>query len=114
MINEQFPVIYDELVGIFGYSLSDAGVDGYAFERTIAIKAISILAENHVPILGGDVYLLSKEGLNLTYDNWHIDKNPEESKYSYAIRSAQQSHHYIKNYKEADGAITLYCLILDN
>ena len=103
---------YQEIVDQGGQSLEDAGVTGHGLERSAALKAISVLSHHKIPILGGDVFRLSNGKLELTYDNWHIDKKDDEATKSYAIRSAQISENYVRNYHEPEDVVTLYHLIL--
>lgn len=100
---------YQELIEKNGYDLSGAGVGGYAFERAPALEAVSILRELSVPILGGDVYA-NRSQLELTYDNWYVNRAPDEEDASYALRSADVASNFIEKYHEPVGIQTLYRL----
>ena len=58
-----------------GKKLDVLGVNEYAFSFDNIKKIIEILKEKEIPILGGDVYLLSDEKIYSTYDSWYMNKS---------------------------------------
>ena len=102
---------YDELAVRSGHDLAGAGVNGHAFERPAALAAIEVLARYGVPILGGDVYSQTAQGLELTYDNWYADAEAGEPRADYAARAALVSRAFVEAYPEPPGATTLYRLV---
>jgi hypothetical protein len=94
----------DEIDAILsnGIYLGVWGIRNWAFPREQALETIDKLQNIGVGILGGDI-LTPKEGkCSYTYDNWHCDPNPLESKSDFIKRSADVSREYITNYIKSD------------
>lgn len=71
--------------------------------------SIDILKNEKIPILGGDVYYIDKNYIHYTYDNWHIQRESNESYHSYLNRSINFSREYINKYTKANiNEVSLY------
>lgn len=103
---------YNDFTKEHGHSLISTGIEGCGFKKATALMAVSILVRNHVPILGGDVFRLVNEQLELTYDNWYIERLPGEMEDSYVARCGKISENYINSYEEPDGSTILYALVV--
>ena len=84
------------------YSLESLGGYGFAFPKEEALKVVSALKENFYDILGGDVYILEEEGINLTYENWTCDQEDDENPYDYLKRSSNMAIQFIRERNEYD------------
>jgi hypothetical protein len=88
------------------------GVKEWAVNKIVALKIINEAKENNVAILGGDV-LIKKDGkYQYKNENWHIEKQQNESQEEYATRSIIKAKEYIENYPEGSESI-YYVLVMD-
>lgn len=80
--------VYSSFLAANGVSLEELGLQERAFTRSDAKRAVQILRELVVPILGGDVYF-QRAGRRIepAYANWHVDKERDESPNAFADRS---------------------------
>lgn len=78
-----------------GKKLDVLGVNEYAFSFDNIKKIIEILKEKEIPILGGDVYLLSDEKIYSTYDSWYMNKSDEKD---FFLKSYEKTISYISDY----------------
>ena len=98
--------VVDSILGADGRSLMDMGVNNWVLNRKDALIAIEKLKIQNIAVLGGDVYLLSNEAVESTYDGWHCEPEPLESHTSFILRSAAKATEYISNYiKESDNIL---------
>lgn len=85
-----------------------------ALKKSDAIKALALLDDTDIGILGGDVYELESDGyFKPTYDNWFRNKGIEEQQ-DFAKRSRSLANEYLSNYQEKDGVDIRYVLVLDD
>lgn len=82
-----------------GRSLEDIGVRNWALTREQTLIALDQFGAEGIAILGGDVYEIQREGLQLNYDNWYCDRKDSESESSFVYRSIAKAREYITNYK---------------
>ena len=78
-----------------GKKLDVLGVDEYGFSFDNIKRVIEILKEKEIPILGGDVYLLSDGKIYPTYDSWYMNKSGEKD---FFIKSYEKTISYISDY----------------
>lgn len=83
-----------------GVLLKNNGVHNWALSREAALIALEQLSAMSVAVLGGDVYLMTAEGLKVSYDNWYCNRETAESEKNYVMRSIATAVRYIKNYQE--------------
>lgn len=88
------------IIEAYGIPLTASGVHGVALHRSAALKAIDVIRETTIAILGGDVF--SQNGHNavkLTHDNWHVDRMEGEEQQIYLKRSWDTAERFIRYYK---------------
>ena len=81
-----------------GFYLNSIGVSNWALGRSEAIGAIFKLHDCGIPILGGDVYVLTDGRIEQTYDSWHCDRLADEPETDYVKRSVEKALDYIDRY----------------
>lgn len=89
---------YPNLLQDRGVSLDQLGLRERALHRNDALQAIDLLSHANVPILGGDVYLLSGTSVRLAYANWHAERREDETEDAYCKRSWALAEEYIRKY----------------
>ena len=82
-----------------GHPLNEIGVNNWALQKDEALNALIELAKIQVPILGGDVCELTNGVIQYNYDNWYCDKNLQETKLAFVLRSIAKAKQYIENYQ---------------
>lgn len=96
-----------------GVPRTDAEGGEVALKKEDALKALKLLAETDVAILGGDVYELEADGyFRPTYDNWYCNK-VDIPLPLFAERSRETALVYLNNYNEAEGLDIRYVLVVD-
>jgi hypothetical protein len=86
-----------------GCYLAPHGIKNWALRKEDALLAISSLADLGIPVMGGDVYIMSGDGLKSSYDNWHINRRSEETDDEYLKRSIFLSLDYLYSCEAASG-----------
>lgn len=97
------------------YGTPRTGVEGgdITLKKSDAIKALDLLSDTDVSVLGGDVYELESDGyFRPTYDNWYCDKGTNE-KATFAKKSREIAYEYLAKYKEKAGSDIRYVLVVD-
>ena len=102
----------DSILSI-GIPLEDIGVKNWALNKENALTAIEKLEVEDTPILGGDVYELVNNKLQMNYDNWFCDKLANESKSEFLSRSILKAKNYINNHNKVEAQI-YFVLVPDN
>ena len=104
---------FSEFMKNFGVARTTVEGGEIALTKADAIKAIELLSDSELGILGGDVYKLESDGyFRTTYDNWYCNKDDLPSS-EFARLSHEKAIHYLQNYKEADGLNIRYVLVID-
>ena len=84
-----------------------------ALNKADVLKALELLKDTKMCVLGGDIYELEKDGyLRPTYDNWYFEKNID-SEEECVKKSIEKAYQYISNYKESEDQSIRYILVLD-
>lgn len=81
-----------------GVPLHDHGVHEFALRKQDALEIVEALRAAQIPVLGGDVWLLTATDAEPTLDSWYSDPPKAESRAAYAERSAIESLTYINSY----------------
>ena len=104
---------YSSFLATNGVSLEALGLHERAFTRSDAKRAVQILRELVVPILGGDVYF-QRAGRRIepAYANWHIDKGRDESQSDFADRSWSETDQYVDRIPDALDAALLFVFVV--
>jgi hypothetical protein len=106
-------VKYEQLLKDAGTPRTDAVGGEIALKKTDAIRALELLKNTDIGVLGGDVYELEDDGyFQPTYDNWYCSKNADDGK-SFAQKSRKVAIDYIRNYKEISNINIRYVIVLD-
>ncbi len=71
---------------------------------------LSILKNNKVGILGGDVISIDGDSYKFTYDNWHCDSSLGESTSDFVQRSYKKALDYLKSYPLKDNKELIYSI----
>jgi hypothetical protein len=95
-----------------GRSLQEIGVAEVAFTRPDALDALKALKGSQAGVLGGDVLKLVNGKPRYTYDNWHVDKAPNEDISDFLIRSITETENYIRNYPDPEDGTILFSLVV--
>jgi hypothetical protein len=95
-----------------GRSLNEIGVANVAFIRSDALEALESLKGSQAGVLGGDVLKVANGKAEHTYDNWHIDKGPNEYVLDFLKRSIAESDQYIRDYPDPEDGTILYALVV--
>ena len=78
--------------------LSPMGVSSVAFTKENALLILKIIRQENIPILGGDVCLVSNGKIQYTADHWSFSKKDDETLRQYTERSYQATFDYITKY----------------
>lgn len=92
-------------------SLEHLGISELAWNWKSAIKAIEFLSNNNCAILGGDVYDLNDDELNVTSDSWYFNKSEARSDQDYLIESSKRAITYINQYHARNGEDFYYSIV---
>lgn len=103
---------YQSFLSTKGILLSELGTQEYALDRQNAMSAIVIIEDLGIPILGGDVYLQSSEGIEISYENWSIERQPDESLDNYVFRSCVYTRDYIMRFSAQAEKLPLFVLVI--
>jgi hypothetical protein len=102
---------YDQWLRAKGVSLQELGLSEVALGRADALHATELLRGGSVPILGGDVYFMRGESVELAFANWHTDRQPGESWADYVNRSCRHSAKYIEDFPHRPDVTPLFVLV---
>ncbi len=104
---------FSEFIKSCGVPRTEAEDGEIALTKADALKAVEILFDSELGILGGDVYELESDGyFRPTYDNWYCNK--DDLPLSDFVRlSHEKATRYLQEYKEADGLNIRYVLVVD-
>jgi hypothetical protein len=95
-----------------GYNLLPIGVNGIALRKNHSLRAVEILENNKIPILGGDVFVLSNEKIEFSYDSWYCNEEDFNQYEEYLHNSWEVSRKYIELFKDTVREIYLFQIIL--
>jgi hypothetical protein len=109
-----YPARYQHLLDEHGVILDQLGLADVALEATYALKAIEILREERLAILGGDVFFKRENQVEIAYANWHADKSAAEPFFTYAERSCVAAMNYISRFPARKDAVPLFTLVVQS
>ena len=92
-----------------GIDLKEIGINEYAWNRNNIEDIINILAKKKIVVLGGDVYRISNDNIQMTYDSWYV--NNDGSEYFY-IKSYVVALNYIDEYEKNNLGNFLYTITI--
>lgn len=82
-------------------NLISIGIDGIAYTKEKVISEIERCKAERRLILGGDVFLLKKDGIIITGDSWYI--TDEECLNNNIEESVNKTLKYVTEYKNREG-----------
>lgn len=103
---------YSQFLATKGVSLGQLGLEEVALRREDALRAIRVLKELSLPILGGDVYFEQQGSVHPAYANWYVDRKDNESRKAFADRSCVKAENYVADYPKAMDKQPLFVLVL--
>jgi Immunity protein 40 len=103
---------YEEFLENAGLSLRDLGLAERALVRTDALRAVTLLSQAGLPIIGGDVYWRKGSSIEPAYANWYVEQGAGESASDHAARSCQEALDYIRAFVEDGTAEALFALVV--
>ena len=86
------------------YHLESIGINEYAWKIDEVMQVIDYLKNNRFLILGGDVYGINNNTIQITGDSWYINKNDYESIEESFQASIVLAINYIKKYNKLNSA----------
>ena len=92
-------------------SLKSIGFNELAWYGKDAIKAIEYLSNKGTLILGGDVYIISKQKIKLTYDNWYYMPTESRTQQENIDAAKEKAISYIQHFIRKNGNDYLYSII---
>ena len=92
-------------------SLKNIGMNELAWYGKDAIKAIEYLSNNGTLILGGDVYIISEQKINLTYDNWYYIPVETRTHQENIDAAKEKAVSYIQHFMYKNGNDYLYSVV---
>src|SRR5690606_21517807 len=97
-----------------GVPRTDAEGGELALTKADALKAIELLSDSGIGILGGDVYEVESDGyFRPTYDNWYCNKDDFPPS-DFAKKSLKKASQYIESYRESENISIRYVLVIDD
>lgn len=85
---------------IKGISLVEYGINNYAYDKKGILQVIKNLSERNIPILGGDVLIVSKGNVMMTDDNWYCERIEGEDSRDFCIRSCETAKRYVEKFTD--------------
>lgn len=102
---------FDEFLAKSGISLASLHIGDVGLSRSDALKAVKILRQAKLAILGGDVYFRRGDQITIAYANWYADPKPSENLESYLQRSWDKAETYLKSFPEPPDAEVLFSIV---
>jgi len=93
-------------------SLSEFEISGFAWKWEYVNILLNYLNSNNYAILGGDVYKLENDQIDIAYDSWFCNKKDNMSWEFYVDESNKRAMEYINNYYERNGNDYCYSLVI--
>lgn len=103
---------YQQLLQEKGIPLTALGIKDIGLTRDDALRAVSVLQRDSIPILGGDVYFRRGAKIELAYANWHSDPKPDEDRDNFLRRSWTTAFKYIETFPERQDVEPLFGLVV--
>ena len=103
-----------EFIKKSGVARTEAEGGELALTKTDALKALDLLSDANVGVLGGDVYEVENDGyFRPTYDNWYCNKE-NLSPLEFVKLSHEKAFQFLKNYNEGERSNIRYVLVIDD
>jgi hypothetical protein len=103
-----------EFIKNSGVARTEAEGGELALTKTDALKALELLSDANVGVLGGDVYEVEDDGyFRPTYDNWYCNKG-DLPPFEFVKLSHEKAFQYLTNYNEGERSNIRYVLVIDD
>lgn len=86
------------------------GINEIVWKEKDAIKVVDFLITKGYAILGGDVYSIKGDDIELTYDSWYINKSTNQS---FLEDSRKKAFEYISEYVGKNGGNYFYSIVFE-
>ncbi len=93
-------------------SLSVIGVEEMAWHPEDAVKVLELLRPTEIAVLGGDVYVKRTGRFEPSYENWHVERDPQEMPSLFAARSQSIAREYLAKLRESGAGERWVTLVL--
>lgn len=107
----RLPNNFPEELLVKSKNLKKIGICALAWNWEDAIKVAEFLCSNNYSLLGGDVYKLSKDELEATFDNWYINEDITKSWSENIMLSKNRAIEYIRQYHDRSGENFYYSFV---
>lgn len=91
--------------------LSNWRINEIAYPQEEALKVLSTIKQECIPVLGGDVLTIINGIPTYTYDGWSCNRNENETLKDYVERSYNVAYKYISQYHSKSNDNYLFTII---
>jgi len=103
---------FEELLKRLGVSLQNPGVSEVGLARADALRAVELLRDAKIAILGGDVYLRQQDRVRPWFpNNWTVNPSLGEDRHAYLRRSWERAEAYIKEFPHPVDGEPLFVIV---
>lgn len=92
------------------FSLRELGINNVAWDYKHIFEVIEYLTQQNYVILGGDVYRIKEDTIEITSDSWYTDDTSSYEEASIEVAQARTTE-YINKYHLRNGNQYLYSLV---
>jgi hypothetical protein len=105
---------YIEYIKSSGVPRTEAEGGELALTKADALRALKLLSDTAIGVLGGDVYEVENDGyFRPTYDNWYCNKGDLSSS-EFVKLSHEKALQYLMSYNEGERSNIRYVLVIDD
>lgn len=106
---QNLPDRYKDLLAA-GRSFRDKGLQEVGLPKSEALRAVRVLREAGVGVLGADVWACIRGEWGIA-GNWYAEPKTGEDELEFAIRSCEQAATYVSQFPELDGCVAFFVLV---
>jgi Immunity protein 40 len=93
--------------------LRGQNINEVVFPVVVSEDLLMALRGHEVAVLGGDFWQQIDDGLYVpVYENWFVNRRPEESPELYCSRSIDRAIEKVKSYKDTGYSVTFTCTVM--
>jgi hypothetical protein len=96
------------------HSLQDIGLPDLAWSLDQIDDVLIAVRERNIAVLGGDIYEDQDGRTRVTYDNWYVNREPNESFEEYAHRTIERAREYARAYPRKVGRVFYVGLVMSD
>jgi hypothetical protein len=95
-----------------GLSLESEGVNEVCWEKSDALRVVSVASQAGLPILGGDVWRHESDGRwRPTGDNWFSEPHQAEHARAFAERALSEATAFLERYPDPGNGTRRYVIV---